>query len=77
MPKRDQQEWVSGNEAAQIISKQSNHPVKPNYVRLLSLQGKIASRKVNERESEYRLADVQKIRVRKKTNNTPTLSSEE
>ncbi len=67
MPRRDQQEWISGQEAAELLTKQSGHEIKQNYVRLLAVQGKIAQRARDGRTNEYRLSDVKNIRVRTKT----------
>jgi hypothetical protein len=66
MPKRDQSEWVSGKEAASILTRKSGHEVKQNYVRFLAMRGKIAQRAVDGRTNEYRRADVEAITVRKR-----------
>ena len=75
MTRRDQQEWVSGQEAAEIISKKSGHPIKQNYVRLLAIQGKIAQRARDGRTNEYRLSDVETIKVRTKTSKNAKAAS--
>ncbi len=75
MTRRDQHEWVSGQKAAEIISKKSGHTIKQNYVRLLAINGKIAQRQRDGRTNEYRLSDVETIKVRTKTSKqTPAAS---
>lgn len=55
--------YISGKEAAEILSKNSNHPVSPDYVRLLSNQGKIYSRAKDGRTKEYLKSDIEAYRV--------------
>lgn len=61
--------WISGNEAAEIISRNSGHIVLPAYVRILAAQGKITSRAKNGREKEYLRRDVEAIKVEGKGKN--------
>jgi hypothetical protein len=75
MPRKDQSEWLSGKEAADILTKKSGHEVKQNYVRLLALQGKIAQRAKDGRTNEYRRSDVERITVRSKTPKSEAISS--
>lgn len=63
--------WVSGNEAAEIVSKNSGHTILPAYIRTLATQGKITSRAKNGREKEYLRIDVETIRVQGKGKNRP------
>lgn len=56
--------WISGREAAEIVTKNSGHPVSADYVRLLSNSGKIRARAVNKREKEYHRGDVEEYRVK-------------
>lgn len=63
MPQK-KEEWISGNEAAAILTKNSGHPVSDAYVRLLGKQGKIGSRQRNGRENEYNRSHVEAYRVR-------------
>lgn len=57
-------EWVSGNEAARIMSKNSKHEIVPDYIRLLSRQNKIRSKKIDGRTRAYFRPDVEAYRVR-------------
>jgi len=61
---RKKEEWISGNEAAAILTTSSGHPVSDAYVRLLGKQGKIGVRAKNARENEYNKAHVEAYRVR-------------
>lgn len=54
-----QEEWISGRAAAEIISTNSGHVVSPDYVRLRSNQGKITARHINGRFKEYLKSDVE------------------
>lgn len=69
MVHKDKIEWISGNEAARIMTKNSGHEVKPVYVRLLAAQGKIRYRKADGRTNEYHKGDVEEYRVARKTKN--------
>ena len=67
---RKQDEWVSGQEAARILTRHTDHEVSAAYVRILAMvKGKIRYRPVNDRENEYWRADVDEYRVRPR--NTP------
>jgi hypothetical protein len=61
--------WISGKEAAEIISKNSGHVVTTDYVRLRSNQGKIQSRPIDGRTKEYLKSDVETYVVRGKGKN--------
>ena len=69
MPVKDT--WISGNEAAEIATRNSGHPVSSAYIRLLAKQGKIGSRAKNGREKEYSKNDVDKLVVEGKGKNRP------
>lgn len=63
MPRKE--EWINGQEAARILTKNTDHTVSAAYVRILALtKGKIRYRAVNERENEYWRADVEAYHVR-------------
>lgn len=63
-------EWVSGSEAARILSENSGHEIKQNYVRLLAMHGKIAHRKKDGRTSEYLRSDLESRLVKKRRSST-------
>lgn len=67
MPVKDT--WISGNEAAEIATRNSGHPVSSAYIRFLAKQGKIGSRAKNGREKEYSKNDVDKLVVEGKGKN--------
>ena len=67
MPRRKSTEWISGNEAAEIMTRNAGHDVSTAYVRLLANAGKIRSRAVNKREKEYHKEDVDTYIVEKRS----------
>jgi len=56
--------WITGQEAVAILTKNTDHEVTPDYLRLLARKGKIAQRPRDGRTNEYRLKDVERYRVR-------------
>ena len=62
--------WISGNEAAVIMTRNAGHKVSTAYVRLLANQGKICSRAVNAREKEYHEEDVKNYIVERRGKET-------
>jgi hypothetical protein len=67
MARRKDVEWISGNEAAAILTKNTDHKVSTAYVRLLASQQKIRSRAVNAREKEYHKGDVSEYIVERRS----------
>lgn len=65
---KKQEPWISANDAAEIISKNSGKPVHPDYVRLLARQHpkKLASKPLDGRTNVYLRSDVEQIKVRAK-----------
>lgn len=61
--------WVSGNEAAEVATKNSGHKVDANYIRQLAIRGKIQYRPKNGRENEYLQSDVEAVKVAGKGKN--------
>ncbi len=61
--------WISGNEAAEIATRNSGHAVSAAYIRLLAGQGKIRSRAKNGRENEYLKRDIDLLVVEGKGKN--------
>jgi hypothetical protein len=68
MPKH-KEEWVSANEGAKILSRNTDHVISPHYVRLLAKNSKITCRARNRREFEYLKSDLEAYHVRPQ--NTP------
>lgn len=68
------EEWIGGEEAAQIMSKKNGHTIIAAYVRLLARKDKIHSRMKDGRTREYLKSDVSKYIVRQ--NKTSTRRSE-
>ncbi len=42
-------DWMTGAEAAQLMSDRSGHAIGPDYVRWLGNHGKLTTRKLSER----------------------------
>ena len=66
MPPRKKEEWITGKEAAAILTENSGHEVKQSYVRFLAFHvGKITHRPRDGRTEEYLKSDVEAYRVRR------------
>jgi hypothetical protein len=57
--------WITAQEAAVILTKNTDHEVSADYVRMLAKTGKVEYRARDGRTNEYNLADVEKYHVRK------------
>ena len=64
MPRHKSDEWISGNDATDILSKNSGREITSAYLRLIARQGKIRWRPVDGRTNEYYRPDVEGYRVR-------------
>jgi hypothetical protein len=68
MPRRkleaSQEVWISANEAASILTANTDHTVGADYVRWLATKGKLTWRSKNRREKEYLKDSVEAYRVR-------------
>ena len=68
MSPRKKEEWITGQEAAIILTEKSGHQVAASYVRFLAYRvGKISHRPRDGRTEEYLKSDVEAYRVRKHT----------
>ncbi len=56
-------DWVNGTEAARIMSERSGHTIHPDYVRRLGNNGKLTTRKVNERAKLYLRSEIEQYIV--------------
>lgn len=66
---KKKEEWISANDAAIILTANTDHEVSADYVRMLAKGNKITFRAKNDRENEYLKSDVEAYHVRPK--NTP------
>ena len=63
---RKKEEWITGQEAAIILTEKSGHQIQAGYVRFLAYRaGKIKHRPRDGRTEEYLKSDVEAYRVRK------------
>lgn len=58
------EEWINGETAAALLTKQSGHPVSPDYVRRLGNTGKLTTKAIDKRTKVYLLADVENYTVK-------------
>jgi hypothetical protein len=56
--------WITAQEAAEILTKNTDHEVSADYVRMLAKSNKIAFRAKDGRTNEYNLRDVEKYHIR-------------
>lgn len=66
MGRKKKEEWISANEAAKILTANTDHPISADYVRILAKNKKISLREHNKREHEYLKSEVEAYRVRPK-----------
>jgi hypothetical protein len=66
-------QWVSGREAAEIMTRLNGHSISPDYVRLLSRNKRIRSKAIDGRTNVYHRGDVEacKVKAKKKIANPP------
>ena len=55
--------WLTGLEAAKILTANSGHEVSPDYVRRLGNTGKITTKAIDRRTKLYLKSDVEAYRV--------------
>jgi hypothetical protein len=65
VPKR-QEEWITSQQAADILTAQSNHRVTPTYVRSLAKVGKIETKDIDLRTKLYLKSDVEAYQVKQR-----------
>ena len=56
-------DWMTGAEAAQLMSDRSGHAIGPDYVRWLGNHGKLTTRKLSERAKLYLRRDCERYVV--------------
>jgi hypothetical protein len=56
--------WITAQEAAEILTRNTDHEVAPDYVRMLARMHKIEYRARDGRTNEYSLASVEAYHVR-------------
>jgi hypothetical protein len=56
--------WITAQEAAVILTKNTDHEISPDYVRMLAKANKIDFRARDRRTNEYRLSDIEAYHVR-------------
>ncbi len=64
--KTPEQEWISTQEAARILTEQSGHPVSDTYVRLLGNKGKLTTKPIDARTKLYLKSDVLAYHVKQR-----------
>lgn len=66
MPPSHKDAWVEAQEAAALLTQNSDHVISLDYVRLLARKGRIRWKKKDGRTNLYLRSDVEAYRVRKK-----------
>ncbi len=56
--------WIDAHEAAAILTRNTDHEVSADYVRMLAKNGKLEYRPRDGRTNEYSLASVEAYHVR-------------
>jgi hypothetical protein len=64
-------DWISGYEAARIMTERSGHAIHPDYVRRLGNAGKLTTKKFSERAKLYLKSDVERYVVDTKRGRKP------
>jgi hypothetical protein len=67
--KKQEEAWITAQEAAVILTQNTDHPISADYVRMLAKANKIEYRDRDGRTNEYNPQDVRGYHVRPK--NTP------
>lgn len=62
MPTKDR--WITAQEAASILTRNTDHDISPDYVRMLAQKGKIDYRARDGRTNEYSQKSVEQYQVR-------------
>jgi len=64
--KAQPEEWVNGEIASALLTKQSGHYVSPDYVRRLGNSGKLTTKPIDGRTKVYLLSDVKNYKVQQR-----------
>ena len=64
--KQELNTWLTSKAAADIMTTNSGHEIKPEYVRLMGRKGKIEVMQLDERTNLYSRKDVEAYTVKKK-----------
>jgi hypothetical protein len=67
MPNK-KEEWVTGKEAADLLTQRSGHTIKQDYIRWLSREpyAKIRSKPLDGRTNVYNRSDLEKLVIKQK-----------
>ena len=66
------EKWIDANEAAAILTLNSGHEVKSDYVRTLLRKGKIQSKMLDGRTRGYLKSEIEVLTVKKKSATSAT-----
>ena len=64
--KSQPEEWVNGEIASAMLTKQSGHYVSPDYVRRLGNSGRLTTKPIDGRTKVYLLSDVKNYKVQQR-----------
>jgi hypothetical protein len=68
MPKKkiEPEEWISSQQAAELLTQQSGHLISPDYVRRLGNTGKLTTKAIDLRTKVYLRSDVENYTVKQR-----------
>ena len=58
--------WITSAEAAEILTKNSGHPVSDSYVRRLAEHGKLSSKMIGKKTRLFNRAEVEAYTVKQR-----------
>jgi len=64
MATKKREEWINSKQAADILTKNSGHPVSDAYVRRLGNSDRLTTKEVDGRTKLYLLSDVESYTVK-------------
>lgn len=63
--------WITTAEAAEILTRRSNHPVSDAYVRRLAMNGKLSSKMIGKKTRLVNRAEVEAYTVKQRPKQEP------
>jgi len=77
MVRKKETTWITGKQAATILTQRSGHPISDRYVRRLAERGVIASQEITNRMKLYSKEDTEECTVRERGTSKTTQQDKE